>query len=211
MIATLKKEQNPAYAFIVMLNEINDLPKLEEILNFVQYDKDKVILTANIMKKFTYKNLLIFLLTASVLALSLAYISQYFFGMEPCILCFYQRKPFFAVIILSVIALAIPKLRNQQKLFARIAVLLILINSFIALYHSGVERKIFKGPNTCSASNINPNNLEELKQILSTTKAVRCDQPQFVFLNLSMADWNVVYCLFLVVTSLVILRKIKSL
>ena len=34
------------------------------------------------------------LATASAAALSLAFISEYVFGLQPCILCLYQRAPF---------------------------------------------------------------------------------------------------------------------
>jgi disulfide bond formation protein DsbB len=194
---------------------VKDLLQHWEILHFVQddslaQDNDGRCKTLLVMKKFTYKNFLIFLLLASIFALLFAYISQYIFGLEPCILCLHQRKPFFAVIILTLLALTIPRLKTRQKLFAQVAVLLILINSFIALYHSGVEKKFFQGPAICSADNKVPDNIEELKQVLSSIKVTRCDQPQFVFMNLSMAAWNVVYCLFLVIASLIFLRKIKS-
>ena len=72
----------------------------------------------------------------------------------------------------------------------------LLINCAISFYHVGVEKKIFQGPTTCSSENLNNiDNLEDLKEALSKTKAIRCDEPSFVFLGLSMAGWNVIYCL----------------
>ena len=41
------------------------------------------------------------LLGASVAALAAAFASQYIGGLEPCVLCLYQRVPYGAVIILS--------------------------------------------------------------------------------------------------------------
>jgi disulfide bond formation protein DsbB len=149
-------------------------------------------------KKFTHQNLLFILLIASIIALSGAYISQYVFGMQPCQLCFWQRKPFFAIIILAGLFLSIPTLKKYQNWGIKIGVLLLLINAGIAFYHSGVEQKWFKGLDSCTSVVSEPSNLDELIISLEKTKAVRCDTPQFVFLNLSMAAWNVVYCLGLV-------------
>ena len=163
-----------------------------------------------IIKKFTHQNLLFLLLASAVFALAGAYISQYIFGLQPCQLCFWQRKPFFAIIILAILFLIIPRLKNYQKLAIQIAVLLLLINAAIAFYHTGVEQKWFKGLDSCVAISPNTNSLEDLKLTLEKTKAVRCDQPQFIFLHLSMASWNMIYCLLAAFSSCFVLRLIKT-
>ncbi|MES2677758.1 MAG: disulfide bond formation protein B [Pseudomonadota bacterium] len=163
-----------------------------------------------ITKKFTYQNLLFFLLLTSIFALLGAYISQYIFGMQPCQLCFWQRKPFFAIIILAVLFLMISSLKNYQKLAIWLAILLLLINAAIAFYHSGVEQKWFAGLDSCSMPEMQINNVEDLKLALEQTKAVRCDQPQFMFLKLSMASWNFIYCLLAASFSYCALRIIKN-
>jgi len=149
-------------------------------------------------RKLVTNNPLAFFLLAATLALAIAYISQYFFGLQPCQLCLWQRKPFFAIIIVAGLFLAIPKLKKYQNWGVRIAVLLLLVNSALAFYHNGVEKKWFHGLDSCATSFKDPSSLEELKLALETTKAVRCDVPQFVFLGISMAGWNVLYCLGLI-------------
>ena len=161
------------------------------------------------LKKITYSNLLLFLLIACSSALILAYISQYIFGFEPCILCLYQRAPFWIIIILATIILLIPQLKKLQKSAIIFITLLLLSNGFLALYHFGVEKKIFVGPSSCSNISTEPTNLNELKEFLAKHKAVRCDQPSFIFLGISMAGWNVFYCLSLVISSLYGLKLIR--
>ncbi len=162
-------------------------------------------------KKFTYQNLLFLLLTLSVFALSGAYISQYFFDMQPCQLCLWQRKPFFIIIILAAIFLLIPSFKKYQNLAIKMAIALLLINSAIAFYHTGVEQKWFKGLDSCTPTAIaQPTNLEELKLSLEQIKVVRCDKPQFIFLNISMAGWNVIYCLLTTSFACFVLRLIKT-
>ena len=148
------------------------------------------------MLKISSKNLLIFLALAASLALILAYISQYIFDYQPCILCFYQRKPFFAVIAFAIIGLFFSKSQKSQKITVFLCAISLLINCVIAFYHVGVEQKIFKGPSTCSSASLEKiTNLEDLKNAFAKTKSIRCDEPSFVFLKLSMAAWNFIYCL----------------
>jgi disulfide bond formation protein DsbB len=84
----------------------------------------------------------------------------------------------------------------------------LLINAGIASYQVGVERKIFKGPDTCSSRNLeNITDIEILKAEIFKTKAVRCDEPEFFFLTLSMAAWNAIYCFFLAIFTILLRRR----
>lgn len=152
------------------------------------------------------KYVLVFLILASVAALSGAYIAQYYFGMEPCQLCYWQRKPFFVIIVLAILFLTIPYLKKHQRLGINLLIILLLINAGIAFYHSGVERKYFEGLTSCSSVSMAPTNIVDLEKMLMATKAIPCDQPQFIFLDLSMAEWNLVYCLVIVFLTCIILR-----
>ncbi len=150
------------------------------------------------------------LLVASIFALVAAYVSQYIFGYQPCILCLYQRLPFFAIILLSLFQLFFIKKKFFKKIFFGFNICLLLSNIAIATYHVGVERKVFAGPATCSDNLSEINDLEKLKAAISATKAVRCDEPQFFFLKLSMAAWNLIYCLGLLIVA-VFFNKFESL
>jgi disulfide bond formation protein DsbB len=151
-------------------------------------------------KKDFVKNYLFLAFFSSLVALISAYISQYIFGFEPCVLCFHQRKPFFIIIVISLFFLLIKKLKNYQKIGAILCASAFFINAGIAFYHSGVELKIFAGPDSCSSSNFdNINDVEQLRITMLATKAIRCDEPQFYFLNLTMANWNFIYCIFLLI------------
>lgn len=168
-------------------------------------NQNNIFNDSSMTKIFTSRNLLIFLTLSSIFALIFAYISQYVFGLQPCELCFWQRKPFFAIIILSAIFLTIPQLKKFQNLAIKISLLLLLINSAIAFYHAGVEKKVFKGLSSCASNLENITKIEDLKLALEKTKSVRCDKPQFVLLGISMAGWNFIYCLGLAIISFVFL------
>lgn len=159
----------------------------------------------------SHRGILLFLFAGSLFAILAAYISEYFFAMKPCILCLYQRKPFFLVIALASCALFLPYLKRYKILAIELSIIALLVNIFIASYHLGVEKNFFKGPSSCSGINSNPSTIEELKIALNLEKPVPCNKPQFVFLKISMAGWNVIYCFGLVFLSLILLFKVKNL
>ena len=147
---------------------------------------------------------------AAVIALLSAYISQYIFGFEPCELCLWQRKPFFLIIFLGLIVLLIPKLKKYQNHIFWLIILLLFINSGIAFYHFGVEKSWFEGLASCSGNNFDITNIEALKIAIENTKAVRCDRPTFLFLRISMAGWNFIYCMFLVISGILIKKNVSD-
>jgi disulfide bond formation protein DsbB len=137
---------------------------------------------------------IITLLFSSTIALCFAYISQYFFGLEPCILCLYQRLPFFFIVFLCATSLTFFKKKSLKKSVIFLSIFFLAINVCIAFYHIGVEKKIFLGTDSCVASE-NISSIEELQTVLMSKKIARCDEPSFVFLGLSMAGWNFIYCI----------------
>jgi disulfide bond formation protein DsbB len=117
------------------------------------------------------KKSLIFLLLASALALTGAYVSQYFFDYQPCILCYYQRIPFFVVIGLTILALTFFSSQKFAKIIFITCLAALIANVAIASYNVGVEKKIFSGPTTCSDKKLDEaQNLEELIATISATK-----------------------------------------
>lgn len=131
------------------------------------------------------------LLLASVFSLGMAYAFEYGLELYPCILCVYQRIPFLVLIVISSIALLS---KSEYKIFLSLSMLTALINSGIAFFHSGVERGWWQMTEACDAP-IPSANLQELQTFLMTQVLGRCDQIPWSFLGLSMANYNVVFCL----------------
>lgn len=149
-----------------------------------------------------------FLLSSSVFSLAAAYIAQYGFDLKPCILCLYQRLPYAGVIVLSLLSVFLVKHYKIVTAIYILSVIFLLIGAGIAFYHVGVEHKWFAGPDVCAGQGgETPKTLEEMRAQLIGTKAVRCDQPQFIFLTLSMAGWNMLWALFLAATTIGIVYK----
>lgn len=130
---------------------------------------------------------------ASAGALAGALISQYGFAMKPCHLCLYQRVPYSLALLLLTPLFFYRQVANLRLVYVALA-LLFLANAGVAGYHTGVEQKWWAGPGECSAGMV-ADTLEALKAEIMGATFVRCDEPAFLFLGLSMAAWNFLYSL----------------
>ncbi|MDA9231196.1 disulfide bond formation protein B [Rickettsiales bacterium] len=146
-----------------------------------------------------YKLQINILLFASIFALSLAYIGQYFFNLHPCILCLYQRIPYVVIIIIALISLFFGnKIIEYQKYIIIVLLLLILFNIILAFYHVGVENGFFVFTG-CGDTLGNIDNIQDLREQILQIKSVKCDEIQFEFLNISIAGWNIIYSIFIII------------
>lgn len=139
-----------------------------------------------------HKYLALALAGVSLAILAFAYVSQYVFHYDPCILCLYQRKPYFAVTAVSLLAFL---LHDKNPRWAFYLLLLsgaaFLAGAGIAGFHTGVEQDWWKGLQSCGDANLPQNaTVEQLKEYLHNKKITRCDVPSWKFLGLSMTNYN---------------------
>lgn len=137
-----------------------------------------------------------FVLAASIAVLGGAFAFQYIGGLQPCVLCIYQRYPYGVTILLSLGAVLIAR-RNpfhaQWHLY--ICALAFVIGAGIAVFHVGVEQHWWRGTDECGALSTGAKTVEELEAMLKKTPVVRCDQPQWSLFGVSMAGYNVLISL----------------
>jgi disulfide bond formation protein DsbB len=152
---------------------------------------------------------------AAAFLLLVAYISQYGFGLEPCHLCLLQRYPYMAVVVAGLVVILISRFSFSaaRRIFWLIP-LLLLLESGIAIYHTGVERGVFQGPVSCVGTTSAASSIDDLRAQILQAPVVACNRPAFVFLGLSMAAWNGIAAVFLTMLSLLALlqtgKKIPS-
>ena len=127
-------------------------------------------------------------LAGSAAVVGTAVASQYLGGLEPCVLCYYQRYPWYAVIVLMLSALALGG-RVRAALLA-VAALLFVIGALMGAYHVGVEHKIFAGPAACGSVTIDAGSIDALRAQLVGKPVVRCDRPAWSLFGVSMAGYN---------------------
>lgn len=138
----------------------------------------------------------LFLFLASIGALAVAFASQYWGGLQPCVLCVYQRWPYGATIALGFLALVAggPGVRRTAL---TLCILVLLVEAGIAGFHVGVEYGWWEGTATCSSVVATPGSIDALRAALAHQPVVACDRPQWTFLGLSLAGINFLYAAFL--------------
>jgi disulfide bond formation protein DsbB len=118
-----------------------------------------------------------------------ALLSQYVGGLYPCEMCYWQRWPHGAAILLALGAIFSPLSAPRTRPLILLAALAIAVSGAIGIFHAGVELGWWEGITQCTA-----NGATSLQDILNTP-LIRCDQVQWSFLGISMAGWNAIISL----------------
>ena len=134
-----------------------------------------------------------------LLTILAAWASQIWGGLVPCELCLGERLPYYwGLPILAVILLLWNRLPLTVWYVAMLIVGAIFVWSvYLGVFHAGVEWKFWPGPTACTSdgTNLNLNQLTDLNAV----KVVRCDQVQWSFLGISLAGYNALVSLVMVV------------
>ena len=110
-------------------------------------------------------------------------------GYIPCELCILQRWPHLAAVIIA----ALIAFRDVH-LLRWLGVLAAGLATAFAIFHAGVELGWWQGPAACTGGlgDIGNISTQDLLAQIRSAPVVRCDQPQWYFLGLTMAAWNAI-------------------
>ena len=125
-------------------------------------------------------------------------------GWAPCAMCLWQRWPHAAALLLGIIGFVLP-----IKLVALAGAMAAAATAGIGAYHSGVELKWWDGPASCSSGGQSLFDLDAGSLVPGAADIpdlVLCDTLTPFFLGLTMANWNVIASLGLVILWLLALR-----
>lgn len=122
----------------------------------------------------------------AVLALVFSFFAQFFWGIQPCVLCWYQRG-FLAV-------LAVISLLRWNGLTR----LVLVLGLFLAFYQVGVEQHLWKhpgcvdsGPSLVMEGRSQQEQYDLLKEYTDRPMTIGCDHVTWRILGLSASIWTV--------------------
>lgn len=124
-----------------------------------------------------------------------AFGSQYFGGLYPCEMCWWQRYAHMAALVPAALAFAAPAETSRSRMLILVAALGIAASGAIGVYHAGVEAKIFAGFTQCTAEPTSGLSTAELLKQITHENVIRCDEVQWSFLGISLAGWNAILSL----------------
>ena len=136
--------------------------------------------------RFATARLLALLIPLALLGGALAF--QYVGKLYPCEMCWWQRYPHIAAIVLAALAFVMPR-RPARAAFVALAAVAILISGLIGVYHAGVEYHWWAGVTSCTSTVSGPITLDSIM----AAPIIRCDVPQWTFFHVSLAGFNALF------------------
>ncbi len=115
-----------------------------------------------------------------------AYISQIFFGLHPCEMCWWQRYPHFVAVPIALLALLMGK-SPFAKMLVALAALATLTSGIIGGYHAGVEYGWWEGLTACTSTIASDGDI--MKSIMEAP-LIRCDVAPWTLFGISLAGFN---------------------
>ena len=142
------------------------------------------------------KNLFKIIFFLSIFSLISAYFIEYFLGHQPCKLCLFERIPYLFAIILTLLSF---KLKNFQKIFIILLIIVFFVATLLSLYHLGIEQGLIQESLVCNLQgNSTMISKEEILKQLQQ-KSVNCKDVTFKIFGLSLTTFNVLISFLLTV------------
>ena len=148
-------------------------------------------------------------LSISLIVLIIVFILEYIFKLIPCDMCLVERYPYYALILLSIIAMYLVRIEEAKlrKIIDYVSISTILFGFIYTLRHVGVERGIIKLSTECSGALINTSDKSSLLEELNQAALVRCDEATYLFNFISIAESNLILMTFLLFINIYFLVK----
>ncbi|ARE38317.1 Periplasmic thiol:disulfide oxidoreductase DsbB, required for DsbA reoxidation [Rhodovulum sp. P5] len=134
------------------------------------------------------RTLMILLAAAGSLGILLgAFAFQYLGGLDPCEMCLWQRWPHAVALGLAIGAIAV-----GGRLLTLAGTLTMLVSTGLGVFHTGVERRWWPGPASCTgeAGGMAALTPEQMLNPALVEPVVMCDVVAWQMFGLSMASYN---------------------
>lgn len=144
------------------------------------------------MNKVT--NYFIAILFVNILVILSALFIEFFLKVKPCILCIYQRYPYYIITFLSLIFF----LKKDLKILLILLIILTSLASIIlSTYHVGIETGLIEETTSCKTSLNNNLSKDAILKQLESNLASSCKEVNFKLFGFSLASINIILSLIL--------------
>ena len=150
------------------------------------------------------------LLTATGGALAFAFVMQLGVGLDPCILCLWQRVPFAVTAVLALTTIVWKPSRRHTRWLLTLCAVALMLNVGLAAFHTGVERHWWTGTSGCAIQPLGQGDIASLREQILNTVVAHCDIISWSLFGLSMANYNVPFSLALAVFAALAARRSTS-
>jgi len=130
-----------------------------------------------------------------------AWFFEYVLKYQPCPLCLEERIPYHVIVPLSLLV-AIAALVGAPRQLITVGFIAIIVavgfNVVLSTYHAGIEWRWWPGPPDCTGPATDFKSGGSLLSQLQTIHVPRCDEAAWRFLGISLAGYNALISLALV-------------
>jgi len=135
------------------------------------------------------RQLLIAVLAIGGAVIGGALLFQYVGGLEPCELCLWERWPYYGAIPIAALALATGT--RGAGWWIALLFLVFLASAGLGGYHVAVEHGWLQGPTACTGpTGGGAKTAEEFARMIEQRQAVQCDQVPWSLMGISLAGFN---------------------
>jgi len=139
-------------------------------------------------------NYFIAILFVNILVILSALFIEFFLKIKPCILCIYQRYPYYIITFLSLIYF----LKKDLKILLILLIILTSLASIIlSTYHVGIETGLIEETTSCKTSLNNNLSKDAILKQLESNLASSCKEVNFKLFGFSLASINIILSLIL--------------
>lgn len=130
---------------------------------------------------------------ASILMLAAAHAFERFALLAPCPLCLRQREVYWALIAMAGTGWALSRIRPTPRFLSALNMLIglvFVVGALVAVYHAGVEWRLFPAPDGCAAAAPEDILGASLDNLNTPQATASCLDAPWSLLGISMAGWN---------------------
>jgi len=139
-------------------------------------------------------NYFLAILLVNILVILSALFIEFFLKIKPCILCIYQRYPYYIIAFLSLIYF----LKKDLKILLILLIILTSLASIIlSTYHVGIETGLIEETTSCKTSLNNNLSKDAILKQLESNLASSCKEVNFKLFGFSLASINIILSLIL--------------
>lgn len=121
--------------------------------------------------------------------LCVAWVAQYGFALWPCMLCYWQRAPYIAVVVFAGLGLMSAVDAPSRRLVTLLCAGLFALDAGLAIYHVGVEERWWPGPTACGGP-VQSISAADLLAAVTQPGRTGCEEAAFRLFGISMAGYN---------------------
>jgi len=139
-------------------------------------------------------NYFIAILFVNILVILSALFIEFFLKVKPCILCIYQRYPYYIITFLSLIYFF---KKDLKILLILLIILTSLVSIILSTYHVGIETGLIEETTSCKTSLNNNLSKDAILKQLESNLASSCKEVNFKLFGFSLASINIILSLIL--------------